>query len=63
MQPKLQLTEEQFTYWCTKRQVLLVEFECAQKIGVIHLDLGEITGQGDWIAFQAFSVLTSGMFQ
>ncbi|NJD60284.1 MAG: hypothetical protein C3F13_11070 [Anaerolineales bacterium] len=63
MQPKLQLTEAQFMYWCTKKQVLLVEFECAQKIGMIHLDLDEIKGQSDWIAFQAFSVLTSGMLQ
>jgi hypothetical protein len=63
MQPKLQLTEEQFMYWCSKKQVLLVEFECAQKVGVIHLDLDEVKGQSDWIAFQAFSVLKSRMFQ
>ncbi len=63
MQHKLQLNEEQFMYWCTKKQVLLVEFECAQKIGMIHLDLDEVKGQSDWIAFQAFSVITSRMFQ
>jgi hypothetical protein len=63
LQPRLQLTEEQFMYWCTKKHVLLVEFECAQKIGMIHLDLAEVKGQPDWIAFQAFSVLTSGMLQ
>ena len=63
MQPKLQLTEEQYNYWSAKKQVLLVEFESAQKIGVIHLALDEVMDQSDWIAFEAFSVLTSRMFQ
>jgi hypothetical protein len=63
MQPRLQLTEEQFMYWCTKKQVLLVEFECAQKISVIHLAADEFKNQADWIAFQAFSVLAPRMFQ
>jgi predicted RNA-binding protein len=63
MQPKLQLTEEQYNYWSAKKQLLLVEFESAQKIGVIHLALDEVKDQSDWIAFEAFSVLTSRMFQ
>ena len=63
MQPKLQLTEEQYNYWSAKKQVLLVEFEAAQKVGVIHLALGELKDRSDWIAFEAFSVLTSRMFQ
>ena len=63
MQPKLQLTEEQYNYWSTKKQVLFVEFESAQKIGVIHLALDEVKDRSNWIAFEAFSVLTSGMFQ
>jgi hypothetical protein len=63
MQPKLQLTEEQYNYWSAKKQVLLVEFESAQKIGVIHLALGEVKDQSDWIAFETFSVRTSRMFQ
>lgn len=63
MQPKLQLTEEQYNYWSAKKQVLLVEFESAQKIGVIHLALDEVKNKSDWIAFEAFSVLTSRMFQ
>jgi hypothetical protein len=36
LQPKLQLTEEQYNYWSGKNQVQLVEFESAQKIGVIR---------------------------
>ena len=63
LQPKLQLTEEQYNYWSAKKQVLLVEFESAQKIGVIHLALDEVKDKSDWIAFEAFSVLTSRMFQ
>ncbi len=63
MQPKLQLTEDQYNYWSAKNQLLLVEFESAQKIGVIHLALDEVKDQSDWIAFEAFSVLTSRMFQ
>jgi hypothetical protein len=63
MQPKLQLTEEQYNYWSAKKEVLLVEFESAQKTGVIHLAMDEVKDQSDWIAFEAFSVLTSRMFQ
>jgi hypothetical protein len=63
MQAKLQLTEEQYNYWSAKKQVLLAEFESAQKIGVIHLALGEVKDRSDWIAFETFSVRTSRMFQ
>ncbi len=63
MQPRLQLTEDQYNYWSAKKQVLLVEFESAQKIGVIHLAINELKARSNWIAFEAFSILTSGMFQ
>jgi hypothetical protein len=63
LQPKLQLTEEQYNYWSAKKQMLLVEFESAQKTGVIHLALDEVKDRSDWIAFEAFSVLTSRMFK
>ncbi len=63
MQPRLQLTEEQYNYWSVKKQVLLVEVEAAQKIGVIHLALDELKARSNWIAFEAFSILTSGMFE
>jgi hypothetical protein len=63
LQPRLQLTEEQYSYWSTKKQVLLVEFEAAQKIGVIHLALDDLKVHSNWIAFEAFSILTSRMFQ
>ena len=32
LQPKLQLTEEQYNYWSEEKQVLLVEFKSACKI-------------------------------
>ena len=58
MQPRLQLTEDQYNYWSAKQQVLLVEFETAQKIGVIHVALNKITNRSDWVAFEEFSLIT-----
>jgi len=57
MQPRLQLTEDQYNYWSVKGQVLLVEFGSAQKIGVIHVVPDKITILSDWIPFEAFSLL------
>ena len=58
MQPRLQLTEEQYNYWSAKTQVLLVEFECAQKIDGIQLAADKIKDRSDWIAFEEFSQIT-----
>jgi len=58
MQPKLQLTEDQYNYWSVKEQALLVEFESACKIGMIQVSLNKITKGGDWIAFDEFSFIT-----
>lgn len=58
MQPRLHLTEDQYNYWSAKEQVLLIEFESAHKIGVIHLS-NKITDRSDWIAFEDFSLITS----
>jgi hypothetical protein len=38
MQPRLQLTEDQYNAWSGKQHILLVEFESAQKIGAIHVN-------------------------
>jgi len=59
MQPRLQLTEDQYTYWSAKKQVLLVELGSAQKIGVIHVAPDKIKDRSDWIAFEEFSLITS----
>jgi hypothetical protein len=58
IQPKLQLTEDQYNYWSVKKQALLVEFESARKIGMIQVSLNKITKGGDWIAFDEFSFIT-----
>jgi hypothetical protein len=57
VQPRLQLTEAQFNHWSAKGQVLLVEFESAQKISVIRVAAPGVTDQSDWIAFEAFSLV------
>ena len=58
MQTRLQLTEEQYNHWAAKQQVLLVEFESAHKIAVIHVAPNKIADRSDWIAFEAFSLIT-----
>ena len=58
MQSKLQLTEDQFNYWSVKKQVLLVEFESAQKISAINVESEKIKDRSSWIAFEAFNTIT-----
>jgi hypothetical protein len=58
MQPRLQLTEDQYRHWSAKQQVLLVEFESAQKIGVIRVAPDKITDRLDWMAFEGFNLIT-----
>ncbi len=55
LQPRLQLTEDQYNYWSAKQQVLLIEFDCAQKIGVIQVAENIVTDRADWIPFEEFS--------
>ncbi len=58
MQPRLQLTEDQYNHWSAKRQILLVEFASAHKIGVIHVAPNKIADRSDWIAFEEFGPIT-----
>jgi hypothetical protein len=58
MQPRLQLTEDQYNYWAAKQQVLLVEFGSAQKISVIPLAPDKLPERPDWMAFEAFNLIT-----
>jgi hypothetical protein len=58
LQPRLQLTEDQYNYWSAKQRVLLVEFGSAQKIPVIHIASNKITVRKGWIAFEEFSLIT-----
>ncbi len=55
MQPKLQLTEDQYNYWSAKKNVLLVEFEAAAKTGVIFIPASKIPDRSSWIAFEELS--------
>jgi hypothetical protein len=58
MQPRLQLTEDQYNTWSARKQVLLVEFESAHKIDVIQVAPNRITDQSDWIPFEESSLMT-----
>ena len=58
MQPRLQLTEDQYNTWSARQQVLLVEFGSAHKIDVIHVAPNKTTDRSDWIAFEEFSLIT-----
>jgi hypothetical protein len=57
LQPRLQLTEDQYNYWSAKKQVLLVEFGSAHKIGVIPIAAHKIADRSDWMAFEEFSLI------
>jgi hypothetical protein len=58
MQPRLQLTEDQYNYWSARKQLLLVEFSSAHKIDVIHVASSKIADRWDWIAFEESSLIT-----
>lgn len=58
MQPRLCLTEEQFSYWSTRDRLLFVEFDSAQKIPVMNVAPEKIKERSRWIAFEEFGLLT-----
>jgi hypothetical protein len=58
MQPKLQLTEDQYNFWTEKKQVLLVEFESARKIPVIQVASHKVSEQSNWICFDDVNLFT-----
>ena len=51
MQPKLQLTEEQYNHWSARRHLLLVEFESAHKTDAVPLARSRIADPSNWIVF------------
>jgi hypothetical protein len=59
MQPRLQLTEEQFNFWAEKSAMQLVEFESAQKISAIQVAARKTTGPVNWIAFEMINPIIS----
>ena len=58
MQSKLQFTEEQFNHWSVKEQIVLIEFESAQKISAINVASEKIKDRSSWIAFEEFSQIS-----
>jgi len=55
MQPRLQLTEDQYNHWSSKRAIVTIEFEAAHKIPVLHVTPERIRDRLNWIAFREFS--------
>ncbi len=58
MQPRLQFTEEQYNHWSAKKQVLLVEFEHAQKMSEIQVAMDKIMDEPGWISFEDFNCIS-----
>jgi len=58
MQPKLQFTEDQYNYWVSKKQILLVEFTSANKISEIRVSELKIADLSNWFAFEDINQLT-----
>ena len=58
VQPRLQLTEDQYNTWSAKGQVLLVEFGSAHKIDVICFPPNAIADRTDWMDFEELSQIT-----
>jgi len=57
VQPKLQLTEEQYNRQAGMKRILLVEFANAHKIELVRVAAEKISDRSDWIAFEDFSLI------
>jgi hypothetical protein len=58
LQPRLQLTEDQYYHWSTSKRMLFVEFENAQKISELHIAPVMITDRTRWIDFEEICQVT-----
>jgi hypothetical protein len=58
MQPRLQLTEDQYQHWSAKEVLLFVEFDSARKIPVIAVAVNRVNDRSGWMAFEAFRLIT-----
>lgn len=61
LQTRLQLNEVQYDYWSMKKQVLLVEFDGAQKIKEILIAPNKVSDRSDWISFEDIGLITDGI--
>ncbi len=59
MQPRLQLTEDQYNNWSVKKQFQLVEFASAHKIDEIPVTWNTTADRAGWITFRAFGLVTA----
>lgn len=59
LQPRLQLTEDQYNDWSAKEQVMLVEFAQAHKTEVVNVAAHKLSAPSDWIAFEELGEITS----
>ncbi len=57
LQPRLQLTEEQYNYWSAKKQAQIVEFQSAHKIAEIHIASKTIRDRSGWVTFEQFGLI------
>jgi hypothetical protein len=58
VQPKLQLTEDQYNHWSAQEQAALIEFDAAQKIPMIKIAPEKFKDRSAWIAFEELSLIT-----
>lgn len=54
MQPRLQLTEDQYNDWSARQAIVLVEFEAAHKIPVIEVAPEKVKDRSNWIPVEEF---------
>jgi hypothetical protein len=52
MQTRLQLTEEQYSHWSSRKQAVFVEFNAAQKIPGFPIAASKIANRTSWIGFE-----------
>jgi hypothetical protein len=58
LQPRLQLTEDQYNYWSGRKRAAFIEFEAAGKIPEFLIAPGKIIDRTRWIAFEEIPQLT-----
>jgi hypothetical protein len=58
LQPRLQLTEDQYNPWSVKKQALFIEFEGAHKIEELQVAPEKITQRKTWIDFEEIHQVT-----
>jgi hypothetical protein len=58
LQPRLQLTEDQYNYWSGRKRAVFIEFEAACKVPEFFIAPIKITDRTRWIAFEEIDQVT-----